>query len=289
MKRTFRSMTGWLSVSLMALLLWTHGSYLVSAQSDESNPNGNQEVSSNYSIAQLNEEAAVLYRQALENNMEEVRVSIVRISNSLEHVSFEGKTSVEGIHALSETVVEVKEAAAKFKGDKPLLQQASAKLRLAADSLANPAKPLWLQYYKIVKNDLDALSLAANQNETAAVLANRYSVLEEHYETIRPAAMIRLEPYQIAQIDAWLSHLKGLTQAKQSDTSQIRSMAAHGEELLNGLFGREKDESAFVPFVQGADRRAAGLVISSAIAAALCYAGYRKYRAQQQDIFTYRR
>lgn len=289
MKRTFRSITGWLAVSLMALLLWTNGLYRVSAQSDESNPNVNQEVSSSYTIAQLNEEAAVLYRRALENNMEEVRASITRIGNSLAYVSFEGQTSVEGIHVLSETVVEVKEAAAKFKGDKHLLQQASAKLRLAADSLANPAKPLWLQYYKIVKNDLDALSLAANQKSSAAILADRFIVLEEHYETIRPAAIIRLEPYQIAQMDAWLSHLKGLTHAKQPDGSQLRSMTEHGEELVNQLFGREKDESAFVPYVQGPDRRAAGLVISSVIVATLSYAGYRKYRAEQQDIFTYRR
>ncbi|WP_434750573.1 sporulation protein YpjB [Paenibacillus amylolyticus] len=281
MKGTLRSIAGWLVVTLMALLLWTNASYRVSAQSDDSRRNVNQGVSSSYTIAQLNEEAAVLYRRALENNMEEVRASITRISNSLGHISFEGQTSVEGIHALSETVVEVKEAAAKFKGDKHFLQQASAKLRLAVDSLANPAKPLWLQYYKIVKNDLDALSLAANQNQGATTLANRFIVLEEHYETIRPAAIIRLEPYQIVQMDAWLSHLKGLTYAKQSDVSQLRSMTSHGEELVNQLFGREKDESAFVPFVQGPDRRAAGLAISSVIVAVLSYAGYRKYRAQQ--------
>ncbi|MBY0203376.1 sporulation protein YpjB [Paenibacillus intestini] len=289
MKRTFRSLTGWLTVSLMALLLWTNASYRVSAQSGEFKPNVNQEVSSTYTIAQMNEEATVLYRRVLENNMEEVRASVTRIGNSLAHVSFEGQTSVEGIHALSETVVEVKEATAKFKGDRHLLQQVSAKLRLATDSLANPAKPLWLQYYKIVKNDLDALSLAVNQNNSAAILTNRFSVLEEHYETIRPAAIIRLEPYQIAQMDAWLSHLKGLTHAKQSDRSQLRSMTEHGEELVNQLFGREKDESAFVPYVQGPDRRAAGLIISSVIVATLSYAGYRKYRAEQQDIFTYRR
>ncbi|PYE51314.1 hypothetical protein HUB98_04860 [Paenibacillus barcinonensis] len=289
MKRTSMRKARLLAVSLMALLLWTNMTYRVCAQSVESNPSRNPQLSSNYTISQLNEEAALLYRRALENNMEEVRASIARISSSLQHISFEGQTSVEGIHALSETVVEVKEASVKLQADRQLLQEASAKLRLAADSLANRVKPLWLQYYKIVKDDLDALSLAANQNQSAAILAKRYLVLEQHYETIRPAAMIRLEPYQIAQTDAWLSHIKGLTHAKQPDAAQLRSMIAHGEQLVNQLFGREKDESAFVPFVQGPDRRAAGLMISSVIVAALSYAGYRKYRAQQQDIFTYRR
>lgn len=289
MKRTFGIKTGILVVSFMALMLCTNLAYRVSAQSEALNSNSDQQVSTSNSIAQLNEEAAILYRQALENNIEEVRGSILRISNSLEHISFEGQTTVEGIHALSETIVEVKQAVVKVKNDDASLQQSSAKLRLAADSLANPTKPLWLQYYKIVKNDLDALSAATNQGQTAAVLANRYTVLEEHYETIRPAALIRREPYEIAQMDAWLSHTKGLTVAKQPDLAQLKSMVGHGEELVNQLFGREKDESAFVPFVQGPDRRAAGLLISSVIVATLSYAGYRKYRAQQQGIFPFRR
>ncbi|MFE6076002.1 sporulation protein YpjB [Paenibacillus sp. NPDC057886] len=289
MKRTFRIKTGFMVVSFMTLLFWTNLSYSVSAESTGANGNTDQQVSVKNSIEQLNEEAALLYRHALENDIEEVRGSILRISKGLEHISFEGQTTVEGIHALSETIVEVKEAAVRVKSDDASLQQASAKLRLAADSLANPAKPLWLQYYKIVKNDIDALSTAADQQLSTAIIASRYALLEEHYETIRPAAMIRREPYEIAQLDAWLSHTKGLTAAKQTDIAQLKSMVAHGEELVNQLFGREKDESAFVPFVQGPNRRAAGLLITSIIIAALSYAGYRKYRAQQQGIFPFRR
>ncbi|QOS79873.1 hypothetical protein JNUCC31_02680 [Paenibacillus sp. JNUCC31] len=289
MKRTFRIKTGLMVVSFMALLFWTNLSYSVSAESSGVNGEKGKEVSVKNSIEQLNEEAAQLYRHALDHDIEEVRGSILRISKGLEHISFEGQTTVEGIHALSETIVEVKEAAVRVKSDDASLQQASAKLRLAADSLANPSKPLWLQYYKIVKNDLDALSTAADQQQSAAIIASRYALLEEHYETIRPAATIRREPYEMAQLDAWLSHTKGLTTAKKPDIAQLKSMVVHGEELVNQLFGREKDESAFVPFVEGPNRRAAGLFISSVIVAALGYAGYRKYRAQQQGIFPFRR
>lgn len=276
-------------MSFMALLFWANLSYSGFAQSNGETGQAEQSVSANLSIQQMNEEAALLYRYALEHDVEKVRGSILRISNGLEHISFEGQTSVEGIHALSETVVEVKEAAVRIKSDTAALQQASAKLRLAADSLANPTKPLWLQYYKIIKDDLQALSLAANQQQNAASLSSRYAALEEHYETVRPAALIRREPYEIAQLDAWLSHTKGLTMGKQPDLSQLQAMMMHGEELVNQLFGREKDESAFVPFVQGPDRRAAGMFITSVIVAALSYAGFRKYRAQQQGIFPFRR
>lgn len=117
MKRTFGVKTGLLVVSFMALLLWTNLAYRVSAQSEALNSNSDQQVSTSNSIAQLNEEAAILYRQALENNIEEVRGSILRISKSLEHISFEGQTTVEGIHALSETIVEVKQAVVKVKND----------------------------------------------------------------------------------------------------------------------------------------------------------------------------
>lgn len=273
----------------MALLFWTNLSYSVSAQSEGNEGEADQQALVNSSIQQLNQEATSLYRHALDHNIEEVRNGIMRISERLEHISFEGQTTVEGIHALSETIVEVKQAAVRVKSDDTGLQQASAKLRLAADSLANPSKPLWLQYYKIVQDDLQAISTAVSQHEKAAALTSRYALLEEHYETIRPAAMIRREPYEIAQLDAWLSHTKGLTGAKQPDITQLQSMISQGEELVNQLFGREKDESAFVPFVQGPNRRAAGLFITSVIVAALTYAGYRKYRAQQQGIFPFRR
>ncbi|KQY87784.1 hypothetical protein ASD24_08085 [Paenibacillus sp. Root52] len=289
MKRKFKSTLRLWIISFMALLFWANLSYSGSAQSNGENGQVEESISANLSIQQMNEEAALLYRYALEQDVEKVRGSILRISNGLEHISFEGQTTVEGIHALSETVVEVKEAAVRIKSDTTALQQASAKLRLAADSLANPAKPLWLQYYKIIKDDLQALSLAANQRQNAATLLSRYAALEEHYETVRPAALIRREPYEIAQLDAWLSHTKGLTMGKQPDLSQLQAMMIHGEELVNQLFGREKDESAFVPFVQGPDRRAAGMLITSVIVAALSYAGFRKYRAQQQGIFPFRR
>lgn len=289
MKRMFWNKTGLLVVSFMALLFWTNLSYSVSAQSEGNEGEADQQALVNSSIQQLNQEATSLYRHALDHNIEEVRNGIMRISERLEHISFEGQTTVEGIHALSETIVEVKQAAVRVKSDDTDLQQASAKLRLAADSLANPSKPLWLQYYKIVKDDLQAISTAVSQHEKAAALTSRYALLEEHYETIRPAAMIRREPYEIAQLDAWLSHTKGLTGAKQPDITQLQSMISQGEELVNQLFGREKDESAFVPFVQGPNRRAAGLFITSVIVAALTYAGYRKYRAQQQGIFPFRR
>ncbi|WP_176476218.1 sporulation protein YpjB [Paenibacillus sp. 7523-1] len=289
MKRMFWNKTGLWVVSFMALLFWTNLSYSVSAQSEGNEGAANQQALVNSSIQQLNQEATSLYRNALDHNIEEVRNGIMRISERLEHISFEGQTTVEGIHALSETIVEVKQAAVRVKSDDTGLQQASAKLRLAADSLANPSKPLWLQYYKIVKDDLQAISTAVSQHEKAAALTSRYALLEEHYETIRPAAMIRREPYEIAQLDAWLSHTKGLTGAKQPDITQLQSMISQGEELVNQLFGREKDESAFVPFVQGPNRRAAGLFITSVIVAALTYAGYRKYRAQQQGIFPFRR
>lgn len=275
--------------TVLSAWTWTNLSSSVSAQDSGEVGRTDQGVTVNHSIQQLNEAAAALYRHVLDKDIEQVQEGISRISQRLEHISFDGQATVEGIHALTETVVEVKEAAARVRNDEVSLQQASAKLRLAADSLANPAKPLWLQYFKIMQNDLQALTLAAEQRVRSDELAGLFNALEEHYETIRPAALIRREPSQIEQLDAWLSHIKGLVTSKQTDWGQLRSMFEHGSEQVNLLFGREKDESAFVAYVDGPDRRTAGLLITSVIVIALGYAGYRKYRAQQDGIVPFQR
>ncbi|MCZ4141753.1 hypothetical protein BZG17_28535, partial [Escherichia coli] len=150
---------------------WTNLSSSVSAQDSGEVGRTDQGVTVNHSIQQLNEAAAALYRHVLDKDIEQVQEGISRISQRLEHISFDGQATVEGIHALTETVVEVKEAAARVRNDEVSLQQASAKLRLAADSLANPAKPLWLQYFKIMQNDLQALTVAAEQRVRSDELA----------------------------------------------------------------------------------------------------------------------
>lgn len=233
---------------------------------------------------QLSQIATSLYRNALDYNLSAVRKDVEELTKQIEQFSFDGLTTVEGMHALTETIVEVKEASVNVQAASDSLQHASAKLRLAVDSLAHPSKPLWLQYYKILKEDLLSLEVKA-MNEPGADLNAEYMELENHYETIRPAAVIRRQPYEIERFDSWMSYVKGLTLRNEADPKPILDALKQGDEFTNSLFGKEKDETAFVPFASGPEPWKANLFIGSAVVAVLAYVGYRKYRGTHQSYF----
>lgn len=233
---------------------------------------------------QLNQIATSLYRNALDYNLSAVREDVEDLTRQVERFSFDGLTTVEGMHALTETIVEVKEATASVQAASESLQHASAKLRLAVDSLAHPDKPLWLQYYKILKEDLSSIEQKV-MNEPGTDITANYMELESHYETIRPAAIIRRQPYEIERFDSWMSYLKGLTMSNGAKGQDILGTLKQGDEFANALFGREKDATAFVPFAAGPEPWAANLFLGSAIVAVLAYVGYRKYRGNHQSYF----
>ncbi|WP_211744984.1 sporulation protein YpjB [Paenibacillus sp. Marseille-Q4541] len=245
---------------------------------------GVADSSTSSSVEQLSQVATSLYRNALDYNLSAVREDVGELTRQVEKFSFDGLTTVEGMHALTETIVEVKEASASVQAASDSLQHASAKLRLAVDSLAHPDKALWLQYYKIIKEDLLSIEEEASNEEGTAMVA-KYAELESHYETIRPAAIIRRQPYEIERFDSWMSYLKGLTLRNGSEPQDILDALKQGDEFANALFGKEKDETAFVPFAGGPEPWAANLFIGSAIVAVLAYVGYRKYRGINQSFF----
>ncbi|MCM3783989.1 sporulation protein YpjB [Neobacillus mesonae] len=240
-------------------------------------------VNSN-SAQELNQAATSLYRKALDNDLSGVREEIQSITTQVERLSFNGLTSVEGMHALTETIVEVKEASSSVQNASDSLQHASAKLRLAVDSIAHQDKPLWLQYYKILKEDLAALGEEAQMERTDSLIVT-YGEFEQHYETIRPAAIIKRQPYEIERFDSWMSYLKGLTMRSNPESQDIMEALKQGDEFVNALFGREKDETAFTPFADGPEPWAAQLFIGSSIVAVLAYVGYRKFKGTETASF----
>ena len=65
------------------------------------------------------------------------------------------------------------------------------------------------------------------------------------------------------------------------DTAQVQKVVSQGEEMINSLFGKKKDEPALAPLGEVKEPWTWRLVIGAFILAALTFAGYRKYRGQQ--------
>ncbi|MFB5265948.1 sporulation protein YpjB [Paenibacillus enshidis] len=227
----------------------------------------------------LDQAAVALYKHAKEGNIIEVRRRLAEVVQLFGTGNVQKAMSVEGIHAFSGAILDVQEAVNAAAISPEAVIQAAAGLRLAADVLAHPKEPLWQQYYKILYEDLKE---AENQftKGSASGFAQAVGRLEDHYNTIRPSAIISMPPSAVNRTDSWLSFMRGAGGSLNSDPAAVRSALTAGRETLNVLFGREKDAAAFGPFMLAADDDALEWLIGCVILAALVYAGIRKYRGE---------
>lgn len=241
--------------------------------------NGQSESSPAASIQAkaLNKEVEQLYRHVEEGNVQAVLEDIRRVSGLFEASSFQGLTGVEGIHALAESILEMKEATARATQEPQHWMVSAGKLRMAADSLIHARDALWLQYYKVIREDLRVMGQYAQQQDQAG-MRRAYDSLSEHYELIRPSVVIQRKPEDVNMMESWISYAGGLVAS--GDTTQVEKVVPQGEEMMNMLFGKKKDEPALAPLGEVKEPWTWQLVIAAFILAALTFAGYRKYRGQ---------
>ncbi|OAB44301.1 sporulation protein YpjB [Paenibacillus glacialis] len=234
---------------------------------------------------QLSKAVETLYRDVVAGNITKVREETVQIERLFTSSSFQGLTEVEGIHALAECIVEVKVATSQALLQPELWLQATAKLRLAADSLNNRTQPLWHQYYKVVREDLSTMQSQLNLNNKEG-LKQAYDSLQTHYELIRPAIVIQKKPFEVNMMDSWISYAGGITTSTSSKSDAIQSMISQGEEQFNTLFGKKKDEPAFAPQIQFNTSQKGIWIGALFIVTILSYVGFRKYRGEERSMKT---
>lgn len=232
--------------------------------------------------ARLSQVADQMYRHVLEGDINLVGKELQEVNDIFESSSLQKLTSVEGIHALSESIIEMKEAVARVRIDPEQWKTASAKLRMAADGLNNPKKPIWMQYYKLIREELGQMRAGLDKGEILAA-KQAYDRLQEHYELIRPAVIIQRSPSDVTMVDSWISYMGGLVNAVQPKPAEIESMIGQGEEMFNGLFGKKKDYPALAPLEQ-VDGSWPWMFWGGAfIAVILAYSAYRKYRGEKNS------
>lgn len=268
---------------LLVLYINLHQGGAATASADEGQDRAAAKSEAITQASKLNEAAESVYRHALDGNITKVNEGVSQVERIFEASSFQGLTNVEGIHALAETIVEIKAVTAQVQVNSNEWLEAAAKLRMAADSLHHASQPLWLQYYKIIREDLQEMTKYEALNN-AVELRRAFESLQHHYEIIRPAVVIQKKPYEVQMIDSWMSYAGGLTLTSGSDAKSRREMIKQGEGLLNTLFGKEKDEPVFASITVWQDQTLWISCILLFMLAALGYTGYRKYRAEQENI-----
>ncbi|MCJ8011060.1 sporulation protein YpjB [Paenibacillus sp. KQZ6P-2] len=224
-----------------------------------------------------------MYQHVLEGNTNLVNQDLKQVTSIFENSALQKLTTVEGIHALSESIIEMKAAVARVQVDPEDWLTASAKLRMAADSLYNQKKPLWLQYYKLIREELSEMKSNIERGDLLAVKL-AYEQLHNHYEIIRPAVIIQRKPADVTMVDSWLSYTGGLVNAVSPKPEQLQNMIKQGEEMFNGLFGKRKDYPALAPLNQVNGSWPWVLWAAAFIFVMLAYTAFRKYRGERDSI-----
>ncbi|WP_410514832.1 sporulation protein YpjB [Paenibacillus sp. BR2-3] len=259
------------------------GAFAAAGSASGAVDNGAAQVSAKSRALQLEQAAEVLYGHVLEGDVTKVRQDTEAVSRLFVASSFEGLTSVEGINALSGVIIDLKAAVAGAEISQQRWESAAAKLRLAANSLNHPRQPMWLQYYKLIREDLNNMEKSASVNDLGA-WKTAVQRLQSRYENIRPAILISRPPEEVNAFDSWLSYASGVPNSSQPiNRTRLLEIVSYGQDAARVLFGKEKDEPALSLPLAPEAYGIWGLLAASFILAALVYAGYRKYRAERQS------
>lgn len=164
---------------------------------------------------------------------------------------------------------------------------AAASVRLAADAMAGHRVPLWKQYIRPVRDDLDRLTAAvraADRNrgsQAVALLAARLDLLE-------PAALVAgRNPEETSRIRVLLADVGRRLDDRARPVAELAADVSELRKSVLALFGGDDDRDVFAyrPSLDDGGSLVRKLApMFAAILAALGYAGYRIYRYEQDIV-----
>ena len=248
-----------------------------------STDNGVAILNGKKSAEQLEKAADALYGYVLEGNVIKVRQETDEISRIFVSSSFEGMTSVEGINALSGVIMDLKAAIASAQISPQRWESTAAKLKLAANSLNHPRQPIWLQYYKVIREDLNAMELSGSANDLAG-WKTALERLQSRYDNIRPAVIISRQPEVVNAFDSWLSYAAGIPSSSHKiERARLVEIVSYGQEAARVMFGKEKNEPTLSVPLASQEFGIWGFLAACFIISVLAYAAYRKYRGERQS------
>lgn len=240
-------------------------------------PKGNEREQK---LAQFEQITEKLYRDMQDINLTDAPKQMELLIDSLEGLSFQGLTSVEGIHALAEVIMDTRGTLAEVNVDPEAWARSSAKLRLAVNSLAHQDKALWVQYYKVLADDLAGMTKSRAEGKRT-VLREYFLSLQSHYDIVRPALIISRQPSEVNKFDSWLSYMGQISKDNSADDASLSRSLEQGEAALKELFGRKGADPVFLPIAGYRNPWSWTLLIGGWILLALVYTGLRKYQAYQ--------
>ncbi|MEX1030598.1 MAG: sporulation protein YpjB [Paenibacillaceae bacterium] len=224
----------------------------------------------------LNDSAKTLYNYAKDGEFEEARIELDRLSDLLTTVSYKGITTLEGVNALTQTVVNARRIYNRVQLREKDALTAATQLRLITDALTHHNNPMWLEYEHVLKQDAEKLYGMVKSNNDVGSLA-ALQKLHYHYAIIHPTVIITKDASLVEKVDSLFNFLTVELSRGKVDYSRVNQGMNHLPVILNELFG-SKDSQTSVPLAIQQNNVIWTTFIASVIISALAYVAWRRYR-----------
>ncbi len=176
-----------------------------------------------------------LYDAAVQGDLANLQRYALETDIRMRAIPMQQIASAEGVEALARSVSRMKRAVASASVHTRDWQGAASEIRLAADALAHPDKPLWQRYRDIVMDDILRIEQALKADGLPAARA-RIKELRGHYGTIRTSVLLHAEPYVIERADSALRYAERVLDAAQPKRELIQSVVPALRDSVASLF-----------------------------------------------------
>lgn len=216
--------------------------------------------------------------QVEKGNLLEARNELAKLARQFSTSNLADKNlSVEGIHALSEVIMDMERNLNRISPDEAKLRVAATRLRIAFDAVSHPHQPLWQQYYSVMKKHLMLIREAIKQQNQASI-QEAIGQFYDDYQMIRPALVVSKSPSVVEKVDSLITFIR-----KQKDPEQLEAGVIQLERMLQALFfGSEKEVLAVFSPLEGVSLQTLTMWVSGFIAMVLGYVSWKKYRASHR-------
>ena len=227
-----------------------------------------------------------LYAAAYSGNRQEAYRHAQRLRQLLNDEQLYVYGTADGWSAMAGDAAAMERALAAGAPVTAWIEEAS-RIRLAADAMVRPESALWLQYEKLLAEDVMRLKqdFKRHSGSAADAASARLNVLRDHARRVEPAAIAAGSGLRMRELTERISYsgrlLKSVHgQPSGGDVRSIEQSFGALELAIRGIFesrGADGSQSAVaVPSVSHPIRWA--LFMGAFISAVLSYAGWRKYK-----------
>lgn len=236
-------------------------------------------------LQRLDQIASSLYEAAFANNRQAGYQYVQQLQHVIANELKNASGQSEGWLVIGQDAAAIEKTLLNSQTGSGWLMEA-ARIRLASDALVRPEHALWLQYEKVMLDDLTRVEKAWKRQTNDGAVAARAAMrsLEEHAGRIRPALTLLYGSKYEAETGERIRYTNLLLEAsannRTNDATVDRSITALKEAVMR-LFEQSGrvDSMPAIAVVPTSNPLSWTLFMGALISAILTYSGWRKYKA----------